>query len=167
MAETAILYMRTQTTKRDATTYPNLLDELKSSYIPATNKLIFETRIKQFEGFRKTHKNKIRSFTHIDPDAQLSQKNKHYGLDSQDIDIFGNFKDKSHVTVFDNLVERNQTPGSINDGILGLFVVGSEFLNKDPGSGQAYVALGSEMGRVSKLSELWDFKITLRFGGIL
>ncbi len=163
MAETAILYQRD--VARDATTYPELIDELKSDHI--THKVIFETRIKQFEGFNKKYRNKIRTHTHINTDGTISQKNTHYGLEAYDVNIFGNFKDKSHITIMNRLAESHQTPNTYQDGKIGLYVIGSEFLNKDPQAGEGYTILAAETGRVAKMKEIWDFKIELRFGGTI
>ena len=162
--DTAILYRRTNATLRDAATYTDLDNELISTYIPDANKILFETRMRQLEGFQRIYKAKVRSHTHINIAGNLSQKNINYGLDDFDLSIYGNFKDKSDINKlisFESAIPDVDFP----NGSIGLYVPFSDFLNIDPPA-KGYTLLESTTGRVSRMNDIWDFKISLRFGGM-
>ncbi len=170
MTDTAILYRRTAVTPRDVGTYPDLIDELSDdNYIDAADKIFFTTKIRQFEGFERRYDNKIRTVSHINSKGQISQQSKHYGMDGLDIDIFGNFKDKADISKLISFEETYQTPAEYPDGIIGLYVINYDFLNKDPDktAKKGYLLMGSVTGHVGSKSTIWDFRTTLRFGGVL
>lgn len=169
MAVTGYLYKRIASTPRNPTVYPDIIDELESSYIPDSNKIRFRTEIGKLEGFQKIHQNKIRTLSHINQQGQLSQHSKQHGLDGHDVDIFGIFNDLSHVDILDNLAEQTtQFTLDYPEGVLGLYIERApSSVNKDCTDTQGYCIIETEIGRIARKSTVWDFRCKLRFNGVL
>ncbi|MCJ8306709.1 MAG: hypothetical protein HRU07_06630 [Nitrosopumilus sp.] len=169
MTVTGYLYKRIPSTPRNPSLYPNLIDELESSYIPDSNKIRFRTEIGKFEGFQKKHTNKIRTTSHINQLGQLSQHSKQHGMDGHDVDIFGIFNDKTHADILDDLAEQtSQFSADYPEGVIGLYIEKApKSVNKDCTTTQGYCIIETETGRIARKSTVWDFRCTLRFNGVL
>ena len=163
MTDTPILYRRTDTTPRNSVKYPELFDELMSSYISATDKIIFNSKEKLYEGFDYQTTNKVRSHTQINTIGLFSQKNTIYGLDSADTTINITLKKKADIDIFISLMESSPS-STYPNGIIGLYDPSSDFASIDPTSAKGYIAMGNSIKRRSQLN-LWKITAPLRFGG--
>ena len=161
---TPILYRRTDATPRNAAKYPKLVDELMSSYISPSDKIIFNNNEKLFEGFDFVIANKVRSHTQINTIGVMAQKNTNYGLDSADNTIIVTLKKKADIDTFISLMSSSPST-DLPNGILGLFDPSSDFASIDPTASQGYIATRYAIKRRSQ-SDIWEITAALRFGGI-
>ena len=120
MTDTPILYRRTDATPRNSAKYPELSDELMSSYISATDKIIFDTKEKLFEGFTHQSTNKVRTHSQINTIGIFSQKNTIYGLESEETTINITLKKKVDMDIFNSLM-KSAALTAYPHGVIGLY----------------------------------------------